>query len=295
MTSSNLRLEDNLNIIDLLCDLFLKANEDLKLIPDIQSSEMMMDIPAEEKIKLRDHFLKHPELIDAYLEENSSSMSPEDVETVEAWRKHFIKDRFHVVRHLKNYSVYLKWGENPKAYGVISPGLPIDRQIWPVLPVMIEAVLLPYKGRIINDGLTQTWNVYFGPGIRKGIEDDYRKARSLSGIITSLPHEEVEPTDEERLKAYLKTLRDRDQNWDEIHELLHRNLGLLPVYHQEMGRLDSRSLKKRLKDMGVKKGWFGVLVGLIVASGTSREELEDNLRRIIPKERQSHVYIFSIR
>jgi len=252
-------------------------------------------VSAEQNIKLRDHILKHPHLIDAYLEENSSTMSPEDVETVKAWRKYFIKDQFHVVRHLQDYLVYLKWDENPKAYGVVSAGIPMDRQIWPELPVMIETVLLPYKGRIINDGLTRTWNIRFGSGIRKSIEDDYRKARSLSGIITSLPHEDVEPTDEDRLRAYLKTLRDRDQYWEEIHELLHRNPGLLPVYHQEMGRLDSRSLKKRLKDMGVKKGWFGVLLGLIVASGTSREELEENIRRIVPKQRQSHVYIFLIR
>ena len=55
-------------------------------------------------------------MIDAYLEANPESLSSKEVEVVRAWRR-FIKDRFFILRHLKNFTVFI--GNKDQVYGVL--------------------------------------------------------------------------------------------------------------------------------------------------------------------------------
>ena len=99
--------------------------------------------------------------------------------------EHFISDKFFIERDLKEYTVFLNDGNPPKAYGVL--GLTdeiVEMMLYP-LPVFVSAVLLPWKGRIICDGLIFTYNVVLGGGIRKELKESYRQAKT-QGIITSL-------------------------------------------------------------------------------------------------------------
>ena len=52
-------------------------------------------------------------------------------------------------------------------------------------PVLVSAVLLPWKGQIVCDGLILIYNVMLGGGIRKNLKESYRQAKAR-GIITSL-------------------------------------------------------------------------------------------------------------
>jgi hypothetical protein len=47
-------------------------------------------------------------------------------------------------------------------------------------------VLLPFGDRIIYDSLIAPYNVHFGPGIRRDLEQKYRDAKERGAIITSL-------------------------------------------------------------------------------------------------------------
>jgi hypothetical protein len=53
------------------------------------------------------------------------------------------------------------------------------------MPMFVTAVLLPWKGRIICDGLMTISNIYLGPGIRASLRDAYRRAKA-AGVIASL-------------------------------------------------------------------------------------------------------------
>jgi hypothetical protein len=64
---------------------------------------------------------------------------------------------------------------------------PIVELLGPYLPVHTKTVLLPFKDRIVYDGLLESYNLSFGPGIRRSLNDDYRQAKRNYGIITSLP------------------------------------------------------------------------------------------------------------
>ncbi len=52
---------------------------------------------------------------------------------------------------------------------------------------MVQAVLLPYKDKIIYDGLLTTYNISFGPGIRHSLNESFKEAKERHGIVTSLP------------------------------------------------------------------------------------------------------------
>ena len=55
---------------------------------------------------------------------------------------------------------------------------------------MTTAVLLPFKGRIIYDGLLSPFRVTFGPGIRQRLGEAYKDAKQSHGIIATLSVEE---------------------------------------------------------------------------------------------------------
>ena len=64
---------------------------------------------------------------------------------------------------------------------------PFEELIGPHLPVLRQTVLLPFKGRIVYDGLLTSYNVSFGPGVRRDLNEDFKTAKDRHGIVTSLP------------------------------------------------------------------------------------------------------------
>src|SRR5262249_15259178 len=64
---------------------------------------------------------------------------------------------------------------------------PFEELFGPDLPRMIKTTLLPFKGRITYDGLMSGYNISFGPGIRRSLNDGYNEAKARQGIITQLP------------------------------------------------------------------------------------------------------------
>jgi hypothetical protein len=53
--------------------------------------------------------------------------------------------------------------------------------------VFTETVLLPFKDTIIYDGLLNSYNISFGPGYRRDLNETYKEAKQRIGIVTSLP------------------------------------------------------------------------------------------------------------
>src|SRR5574341_1596690 len=113
----------------------------------------------------------NPGLIDAFCAENPFNFNQEELDIIKSW-KNFVKGRFFVVTHLKNYTVLLKEDE-PKAYGVIGLIDEIEDITPPYLPSLVGTVLLPFKGKIIHYGLFQFCNIHFGSGIKKDIQVEY--------------------------------------------------------------------------------------------------------------------------
>ena len=54
------------------------------------------------------------------------------------------------------------------------------------LPIFVKAILLPFKGRIIYDGLLEGYNILIGPGIHGDLNETYQRAKQAEKIIESL-------------------------------------------------------------------------------------------------------------
>lgn len=282
--------------VDLFCNLYhpllFYVNTKFGIL-DIDAPEEIRGTPLEEVRKLTDKLYEHPELINEFIKENPYNFNSSELQIVKEWI-YFAKGEFILFRHLKKYTIFLDLKEPPKAYGVLALYSPFDEVILPP-PVMVQAVLLPFKGKIIYDGILSSYSIFFGSGYRKSLNDAYQEAKFRFGIIESLPFiEEEKKNDEDKLRFYLKSERNRDMYWDEIMELI-KNPRLLKVYHQEIGKISSRRIKKMLRDAGLLRGWFAVLDELVIASGVTKDDARNVIQDIVPEEKWEFVYYFQLK
>ena len=83
--------------------------------------------------------------------------------------------------------MFLSTTDPPVAYGVLALSQPFEDLIGPYLPVMTETVLLPFKDKIVYDGLMSSYRISFGPGIRRSLNESFKQAKLRHGIVTTLP------------------------------------------------------------------------------------------------------------
>ncbi len=275
--------------------LLFYVNQQLKIICKVSTVDEFMRLSLKEKVKIRNALYDHIELIDSFLKENPFSFSPDELTLVHSW-KDFVRGTFYIFKYLKKYAVFLDTGTPPKACGVLALTDTFDEILGSHLPIMVEAVLLPFKGQIIYDGMMSPYSIAFGAGIRRDLNDAYQEAKSRFGIITSLPFStEQKQSDADRLRFYLKSERNREIYREEIVELVNSDPSLLMLYHQEMGKINARSYGKHLRGIGFTDVWFAILEGTIIAGGKTKDELERILQEILPIGKESFVYIFHLR
>ena len=105
-------------------------------------------------------------LIEMFVDVNPFKFSGEEINIVLSW-KHQVAGKFFVFRNLKKHTVFLADGGTPVAYGVVALTEPFEELIGSYLPVYAETVLLPFKDKIVYDGLLGRYNIFFGGGIRR--------------------------------------------------------------------------------------------------------------------------------
>lgn len=275
--------------------LLVSVNAKHKIQPQVSTPDEFLALPVQDRVQVRNRLYEDIGIIDAFVQENPFGFPSQDLDIVASW-KHFFQDSFHLFRHLKNYSIFIRSSSPPLAYGVLSL---VDRleDMFPNLPVYVQGVLLPFKGRIVYDGYLGSYNMIYGGGIRRMITNTYNEAKAEYGVITSLPFEAAAHRSDaaEMLKFYLKSEQNREHYWEEIQDILEDNPELQVLYHQESGKRHARTYGKRLREIGLDEGWFGLLKGLIVASGKTRTELEKNIQSVVPPSMQEYVYTYRLK
>ncbi len=170
----------------------------------------------EQATQVRNALWADDRLLTRFTAENPAQLSEEDLALVASWQ-YRLAGNFFVVRTLKNYTVLLtEAAPHARAYGVVGLTDSVAETMILPLPVYIQTVLLPFEDRIIYDSLLTTYNVSFGPGIRRHLKEAYRNATEREGILTSLlptapanPGErrsQIEVRDEKLLQAFRKRL-----------------------------------------------------------------------------------------
>ena len=161
--------------------------------------------------------------IDAYLAmadsaKDSDERDSGEREILQSW-KHCVNGQFFIERHLKSGSILIGRPETADTTDTTDNGNKDNRSVISVakkednhndhdsvflvcglnssieemfpsdyfpLPVIVKATLLPFKGRIITDGLVQRYNIFSGGGVKKMLRETYSEAKRNSRIITSL-------------------------------------------------------------------------------------------------------------
>lgn len=139
----------------------------------------------EAKVKIRDQLYENLHVLDAYVSENPDDWGEAELKSISSWHR-AVRGTFIALRDLKKFTLVLDEREPPRVYGVLGLTTELTDMMPFPLPVMLQAVLLPWKGQIVCDGLIAPYNVILGGGIRRNAEESYRQAKAGRGIITSL-------------------------------------------------------------------------------------------------------------
>jgi hypothetical protein len=155
---------------------------------EIDSPEDYGMLSPEDRIQVRDVLWEEPALIDRYVRANPDGLEREELNLVQSWKR-VVKGPFYIYRLLKKHAIFLDTEGN--VYGVVGLIDDLDvivkRMISGLgLPAMVDTVLLPFKGRIIYDGLLRGYGISFGRGIRSSFHEQYMTAKQNGRIITSL-------------------------------------------------------------------------------------------------------------
>ncbi len=265
------------------------------LISKSTTLEKFMNYSVEDKYPIRNAMYENIHMLNDYIKEKSEELSKEDKDIIRGF-KYFKQGTFYVVKLTKKYAYFLG---DKYVYGVHALNDPFQSFWGNNLPIMVQAVLLPYKGKIIYDGIISNYPIHFGKGIRSSIKNDYTLSEGKYGIITELPERinknNLEKSVEKELLIMMKTKSSREYNWYKIENLLEEHPELEPIYIREWGRINSRKKKKEMRGLGIKKRWFAMYNDTIILSGKSEKELRMEIRTLIEDaKKREGIYYFKM-
>ena len=169
------------------------VNTRANLVSDFPKNPKKSGISPEVAFKVRDALWGSPEYLNEFIEANPAKLNKADLAVAASWSRR-VSGNFIIMKHLKKHSIFLLDSEKPSAFGVLGLMSPIDEVTPYSPPFMVQAVLLPFEGKIIYDGLLLPYSVSFGGNIRRGFSQRLRTATELGGLITSLEPEDQEET-----------------------------------------------------------------------------------------------------
>ena len=180
----------------LMWELQFYTNHRRRILADIDSVAGYANLSMNAKVKVRDSLWENPGLIDAYVKKNPNGLHAEELDIVSKWKR-FVSGTFYIYRCLKKHNIFI--GENSKVYGVLALHDNLEKMFYGQrLPIMVQTVLLPFKGKIIYDGILRGYNITFGSGIRSTLKEEYMAAKQNGRIITTLESELGKPKGEIR-------------------------------------------------------------------------------------------------
>ena len=193
---------------DLMWSLQFFVNTELEIVPKVKTCEEYLLLPQEDKHVVRERIYEQPELIEKYISNNPDRLNAKHLSIVKQW-KNFIKGEFYIERYLKKHAIFIG---DKNVYGVLALHDGFD-QMFPksYLPIYVRTVLLPFRGKIIYDGLMQSYRVSFGGGIKRSLAETYMRAKQNKKVITTLEETKVKSKslgeiDIEQSKSWVKEI-----------------------------------------------------------------------------------------
>ncbi|HBN84350.1 MAG TPA: hypothetical protein DDZ89_10945 [Clostridiales bacterium] len=151
-------------------------------LPDIRTSK---SIPVNDILPVRNVMWDNIKDLNEYISLNPDSFEQEDLDLIASWRSR-IQGQFIMLKHLKNYSIFL-YPNAQLLYAVTGITDSLGDMFHSThLPLIIDAVLIPYEDKIIYDSLLMPYNVRIGSNMKKNLNDEYREIKTKHDIIKTL-------------------------------------------------------------------------------------------------------------
>jgi len=183
--------EDANLFFKLMWGLQFYVNQQRQILPGVETAQDYAKRSIEDKAEVRDAVWENSDLIDAYVRDNPDSLLAEELGIVQKWKR-YVAGTFQIYRLLKKHAILI--GDKGQVYSVLglqnSLGEVLGGQ---PLPVMVQTVLLPFRGKIVYDGMLRRYDVTFGKGIRSSLHEEYMRAKQNDRIITTLEPELAKP------------------------------------------------------------------------------------------------------
>ncbi len=249
-------------------------------------------------VPVRKYLFTHPEIVEDFIQKNPRGFSAQELEIVKGWGQAMM-DQFIVYKHLKNYSLFLL-EKNKQLFAVLGLKDPL-LEILPKqsLPTMIQTVIIPFRDKIVYDGLLSIYNVSFGPGMRSSLKETTEMIEARQGVILGFsngqPIREVSDLspDQRMIKFYLKSESNRNYYWDEAWALAQKSKENRIFYKKELGKVYARSIKRDLKENGLTGFHYAIYDQLVVGVGKSKKEVEAFCRKNLP-DLIDYLYFFKV-
>ena len=286
---SKLPIEDAKLFHKLMDSLLYYTNKKVNAIKNVNSKEEFFQNDIEKTVPLRKKIFANPQIIDDFVKENPENFNENELSTILSWKMQK-SGEFFLAKHTRDFSLFYS-SEDKKVYGVLGISDSFEEMFHGYAPAFVKITLLPFKGKIIYEGIFFPYTITFGSGMRRSLKLEVDEAIQKYGITDSFDSTPVEKknSDEELLRFYMKSEDNRKRYWEEIEKLRKTSKDLEAIYHQEEGSISARDIRKSLRINGAK-GHFAILCGTVVASGLTKEELEENTKKVVPDDKRSWIY-----
>lgn len=159
------------------------VNQKYNVNPEIGQLSDAHSIDPAEVMVIAKYVWSHPKVIDKYLAHAGLPAGHDEI--VAGWKK-CRQGTYILERNLKKGSIFIS-ADDLEVYSVLGLFSTWEEMFdYRPLPVMLEAVLLPFRGKIITDGLVVPYNIVFGRGASADFKDTYMDAKKLGNIHFSL-------------------------------------------------------------------------------------------------------------
>lgn len=157
------------------------VNYKYNVCPEVETIDARQGVDVRDAKAIADYLWAHTGVIEEYLA--VTELAEEYAQIVAGWNK-CKPGRYILERHLKKGSVFIS-AEDGSVYmvkGLFSSWAEMIGEC----PVLLDAVLIPFRDSIISDGLVATYRISFGKGAVDDFKEVYMNAKRNRTIRFSL-------------------------------------------------------------------------------------------------------------
>lgn len=157
------------------------VNRKYHICPETETIDQQQGVDACDAKAIADYLWANTDIIKEYL--ISANLPDEYAQIMAGWVQ-CKRGRYILERHLKKGSVFIsvKDGAVYMVKGLFSTW----EEMLGEAPVLLDAVLIPFRGNIVTDGLVEPYRIYFGRGAKEDFKEAYMNAKKNHTIRFSL-------------------------------------------------------------------------------------------------------------